>query len=231
MSPRPQIKKTFCTTAEAASLLGVSLRTAQLWVENGTLEAWKTEGGHRRILRTSVERLIDGKPSTPQIATALNTVPPGAESTTPRADETVATGPENRPLNILVVEDDLDLCRLYRLTLNHWPMRPRVRISANVVEALVLIGQDPPDLLITDLRMPGVQDGFFLLRALHDMPSLRGMTMVAVSGLSDAEIALEGRLPAGIPVLPKPIPFARLEAIATDIAARLASVNHMALEP
>ena len=44
----------YCTTREAAELLGVSLTTAQLWVESGLLEAWKTEGGHRRIHRTSV---------------------------------------------------------------------------------------------------------------------------------------------------------------------------------
>jgi excisionase family DNA binding protein len=231
MSPRLRVKKTYCTTAEAASLLGVSLRTAQLWVENGTLEAWKTEGGHRRIVRSSVERLIEGKPQSAPPAPAHTSTPAVSEGhATPHA-ETGAAHPEERPINILVVEDDLDLCRLYRLTLNHWPMKPRVRISANVIEALVLIGQDPPDLLITDLRMPGVQDGFFLLRALHEMPSLRGMTMVAVSGLSDTEIASEGRLPAGIPIFPKPIPFARLEAIATDIAARLASSNNMNREP
>eukprot|EP01036_Dinobryon_divergens_P016193 gene16192-21946_t len=45
------IEKTFCTTREAASRLGISIGTVQLWVEKGLLSAWKTEGGHRRVTR------------------------------------------------------------------------------------------------------------------------------------------------------------------------------------
>ena len=53
-----RIPMAFCTTREAAELLNVSLRTAQLWVEKGLLEAWKTSGGHRRISRQSIESLL-----------------------------------------------------------------------------------------------------------------------------------------------------------------------------
>lgn len=49
------------TTAQAAKLLGVSVRTAQLWVESGNLASWKTPGGHRRIPRTAVAELIAGQ--------------------------------------------------------------------------------------------------------------------------------------------------------------------------
>lgn len=47
-----------CSTRDAANLLGISVRTAQLWVEEGRLQAWKTPGGHRRILVESVDRLL-----------------------------------------------------------------------------------------------------------------------------------------------------------------------------
>ena len=33
------------STRQAATLLGVSVRTIQLWVEQGLLSAWKTPGG------------------------------------------------------------------------------------------------------------------------------------------------------------------------------------------
>ncbi|MCL6708995.1 excisionase family DNA-binding protein [Pseudomonas sp. R2.Fl] len=49
------------TTAQAAKLLGVSVRTAQLWVESGDLASWKTPGGHRRIPRAAVAELIAGQ--------------------------------------------------------------------------------------------------------------------------------------------------------------------------
>ncbi|WP_229507613.1 helix-turn-helix domain-containing protein [Massilia sp. Dwa41.01b] len=51
----------FCSTKDAARLLGVSHRTVQLWVENGALQAWKTAGGHRRITIASVNRLVEAR--------------------------------------------------------------------------------------------------------------------------------------------------------------------------
>jgi excisionase family DNA binding protein len=51
--------KDVLTTASAAELLGVSIRTAQLWVESGRLPSWKTPGGHRRIPRQAVMELIE----------------------------------------------------------------------------------------------------------------------------------------------------------------------------
>ncbi len=42
------------TTSQAARLLGISVRTAQLLVEGGTLTSWKTPGGHRRVYRDDV---------------------------------------------------------------------------------------------------------------------------------------------------------------------------------
>ncbi|MGV6876427.1 helix-turn-helix domain-containing protein [Pseudochelatococcus sp. B33] len=54
--------KDVLTTAKAAQLLGVSVRTAQLWVESGQLPSWKTPGGHRRIPRQAVLDLIDNSP-------------------------------------------------------------------------------------------------------------------------------------------------------------------------
>lgn len=55
--PDANVADAFLTTREAAQVLGVSLRTVQLWVDGGTLDAWKTVGGHRRVTKESVERL------------------------------------------------------------------------------------------------------------------------------------------------------------------------------
>lgn len=51
-------KEQVISTRDAAKLLGVSVRTVQLWVENGSLNAWKTAGNHRRIYLDSVNSLI-----------------------------------------------------------------------------------------------------------------------------------------------------------------------------
>ncbi|WP_313172151.1 excisionase family DNA-binding protein, partial [Massilia oculi] len=48
----------YCTTRQAAERIGVSHRTVQMWAENGTLQAWKTAGGYRRLAVASVARLL-----------------------------------------------------------------------------------------------------------------------------------------------------------------------------
>jgi len=46
------------TTSQAAKLLGISVRTAQLLIEGGSLTSWKTPGGHRRVYRADVLALM-----------------------------------------------------------------------------------------------------------------------------------------------------------------------------
>ncbi|MDP1870696.1 MAG: response regulator [Gallionella sp.] len=195
MAHNRQTPKTFCTTREAAELLSVSLRTAQLWSESGLLEAWKTDGGHRRISRLSIERLL-AKPSVRQLD---NT------NKTPEA------------LKILVVEDDPVLRRLYEINIQRWPI-PILFTSANDgYEALIRIGNDKPDLLITDLQMPGM-DGFRMLNRLCNIAELADMQIIAVSGLDHAAISAHGGIPHGISLLSKPVPFSHLLAIAEKTA-------------
>lgn len=193
----------YCTTREAADLLGVSLRTAQLWCESGLLEAWKTEGGHRRISRASVENLLRGK--RPQESSREATL-------------SLAL----RRIKVLVVEDDCILLKLYRTALSNWKLPADVITADNAVEGVLRIGRDSPDLLITDLAMRGM-DGFMLVRNLFATSMREGLEIVVVTGLDGSQIESRGGLPQGIPVLPKPVPFAELESIAAGIVARRAA--------
>ena len=122
-------KETY-TTREAAELLGVSLRTVQLWVEKGTLSAWKTAGGHRRISRESLDGLV-----TEQYG-ALN------------------KNRHDKMPTILVIEDDLDLLELYKLRIELWGLPVNVQTAVNGYEGLIKIGEHLPEFIIVDLVMP-----------------------------------------------------------------------------
>ncbi|PWK34289.1 GAF domain-containing protein [Cupriavidus plantarum] len=52
------MEDTVLTTTQVARMLGISVRTAQLLIEGGTLTSWKTPGGHRRVFRAEVQALI-----------------------------------------------------------------------------------------------------------------------------------------------------------------------------
>ena len=55
------------STMEVARLLGLAVRSIQLMVDRGELQAWKTPGGHRRISRESVERWRAGVQGAPLV--------------------------------------------------------------------------------------------------------------------------------------------------------------------
>jgi excisionase family DNA binding protein len=178
----------FCSTHEAAKLLGVSVKTVQLWTESGELRAWKTPGGHRRIAKSSVDEVLQ-KRERKQID-ALSRIRP-------------------RQFTILIVDDDPDVHRLYELMIPHWGLVARITAAKDGFEGLIRIGADKPDLLITDLRMPGM-DGFAMIAALRADPALREVRIFVCSALSEGEIARLGKLPADIRVFSKPIPFEQL---------------------
>ena len=201
--PPIAVEKSFCTTREAATLLGVSVGTVQLWVESGLLQAWKTAGGHRRVLRDSVESLLHKKPSAP-VGTSV-----------------VAVSGLRR-MRVMVVEDDPSLLRLYEAQLGRWTLPMELTLMDNAISALLHMGRGGPDLLITDLHMPGM-DGFAMLRVLNQSPEMARTKMVVVSGLDADEVNARGGVPTGIEVLAKPIPFALLLSIAQGVAQQVAN--------
>ena len=50
--------KDYLTSCEAADILNVAVSTIQLWTNDGLLDAWTTVGGHRRIRKSSVEKML-----------------------------------------------------------------------------------------------------------------------------------------------------------------------------
>lgn len=183
----PSEESAYCSTRDAADMLGISIKTAQSWVEAGMLQAWKTPGGHRRILRTSVDSLL-------------------------RERNGLLARPITRKtaFTILAVDDDPEMRQLYELHLGEWDTRARLLTANNGFEALLRIGQEAPRVLIADLNMPGM-DGFRMIKTLRANPDHAALNIVIVSALSSAEISDQGGLPAEIPVFTKPVAFEQLK--------------------
>jgi len=117
--PRPALHdEDFLTTRQAASLLGVALRTVQLWV----------------VTREIIVAMIRSW---------------------------------NLPLIVSAAED--------------------------AFAALIHIGRHPPDLLLTDLRMPGM-DGYRMIRHLRAMPDAKPIDVVDIGALVPHEVAERGVL-------------------------------------
>ncbi len=96
--------------------------------------------------------------------------------------DTVVRHPDSPPslagVEILLVDDEEDTLALFRDTLEE--AGARVRAVSTGADALCQTDTWKPDLLVTDLGLPGM-DGYELLRAIRSKRSLRACPAVAVS--------------------------------------------------
>ena len=185
----------YVSTREAADLLGISLRTAQLWVESGVLLAWKTSGGHRRILRKSVNALLEERAR--------------------QANAPASKGKAGAARKLVIVEDDQDLTRLIELSLSDLAEPLEIRSAKDGFEGLVLIGQFRPDVVIADLNMPGM-DGFRMINSLLGSEFAPAKIIVSTA-LSSADILARGGLPDSVDILQKPYSLELLEQKVLEI--------------
>lgn len=177
----------FCSTTTAAKMLGISVGTVQQLVENGKLQAWKTAGGHRRILLHSVEELLQSQ-SVDQPATAVK----------PMA------------LSVIVVEDDPVLLKGYQRMLEKTAIPLQIELFDNGLDAMLRLGSGFPDLLILDLEVPFI-DGFEMLRRLQKLPTVTPKHIVVITGLTHAELASHKHELQNVTLLSKPATPAFLE--------------------
>lgn len=170
----------YCGTSQASKMLGLSVGTIQKLVDQQILQSWKTHGGHRKISITSIlayQRKFD-------------IVPIQSKSVEQR-------------LRILLVEDDLVTRQLILEYCNNTTVPVECTAMATGMEALIHIASIQPDLLITDLDMPGV-DGFELLYLLRKNSEFDKMVVLVLTCLTKEEIQNRGQLPPGCIYLAKP---------------------------
>jgi DNA-binding response OmpR family regulator len=101
---------------------------------------------------------------------------------------------------ILVVEDDIDLRQIYRLSLALDGFE--VLEAGDGLDALRLIEQIPPDLVILDLGLP-VFDGFSVRREISAHAYTREIPVVVVTGLAVHPDSLDAACILYKPVMPE----------------------------
>lgn len=106
---------------------------------------------------------------------------------------------------ILVVDDEPDVVSFLARLLGDQGYR--VTTASSAVDALALIEQQPPDLILLDLQMP-YESGTDLFRKLHDRKDLKAIPVIVVSGLAGRKLAVS----RSVPVIDKPIDEERLLA-------------------
>ena len=100
-------------------------------------------------------------------------------------------GPSNRPgllrpVHVLVVDDSPEIREILAEVLQE--SGARVTAAGTAREALALLEQERPDVLVSDLEMPG-HDGLWLIEQVRKLPAERGGSTPAacLTGLTEPE--------------------------------------------
>ena len=177
----PDSTDEYCGTSYAAKLLNLSVGSVQTLVEKNELTAWKTQGGHRRISIQSIYQYQNRASLAPAV-----------------------TFQDGKYLRVMVVEDDPATRAMYQAHFDQWDLSIDATVATSAIEALLDIAVVKPQVLLTDLRMPGI-DGVEMLRQLNTHPQFAQVAVIVVTGLDDEEIKEYGDLPEGTHVLRKPV--------------------------
>ena len=138
----------------------------------------------------------------------------GARVETGEADTVSLAG-----VGVLVVDDDAETLELFAAALAR--RGAEVRTAGRVADALAAFVERPPDVLVSDIAMPG-DDGYALIRKVRALPAAEGGRVPAVA--VTAHGSLEDRLralAAGFQVhLVKPLDPAELALTVASLAGR-----------
>ena len=120
--------------------------------------------------------------------------------------------PKTSPVAVLLVEDHADSRQMYAEFLR---LQFTVVEAGDGINALELMAQTRPDVVVTDLALPRM-DGFELVRRMKADERLRDVPVIALSGFSGADHEERARQAGSSLVLQKPcLPDDLARAIAT----------------
>ena len=142
------------TLGQAAKYLGVAQSTIRKWSDQGRLPAFYTPGGHRRYRRRDLDAFVSGSGS--------------------------AAGSRIRGTPfVLIVDDDPRIREFVRVNLEMDGYI--VGEAGSAEEGLAALEEEPPDLILLDVMMPGV-DGWEMLRRMQERHGMDQIPVIMFSG-------------------------------------------------
>ncbi len=146
----------YYTVPEAAKKFGVDRRTMSRWVADGKIQSIATPGGHHRIKRMEIDRLLKQNGFKKQI-----------------------TNKSRQVKKILIVDDD----DAFRKVLAQRLIREQfdVETASNGFQAGLRAKDFDPDLILLDIRMEGI-DGFEVCQEIKADKTLITTRIIIMSG-------------------------------------------------
>jgi signal transduction histidine kinase len=126
---------------------------------------------------------------------------PVAQSPASEPIATAISSPERKQLSVLLIEDNVDSATsLQRLLAARGH---RVEVALDGESGLAVAKETRPDVVISDIRLPGNVDGYGVARQLRSDSSLRDAYLIALSGFGSADDRTRSQAAGFDPQLPQ----------------------------
>lgn len=152
------------STFAVAEILGVDPGSVVNWIDGGLLKAFRTPGGHRRVLANDLQAFLvrHSMPVPPELAV------------------------QDVPVCVAVVDDEPELAHVVaRAILAEHPDYQVVEANDGF-QAGTMVSTHRPQVVILDLKMPGI-DGFEVCRLIRTNEATKHATVIAITAYPSAE--------------------------------------------
>ncbi|TDP88402.1 response regulator receiver domain-containing protein [Aquabacterium commune] len=128
------------------------------------------------------------------------------------------------PHRILIVEDQPDICKLIRMTLEFGDFE--IHEAHDGESALNMARATLPTVMLLDVMMPGLLDGYQVCSRIKQDPSLRGIQVVMLTARGQATDLAAGEAAGADAYLVKPFsPLELIERVEAMAAAASAATT------
>ena len=160
------------TTYQISQMVNADISTVIDWIDSGKLKAYKTPGGHRRIKWADLVKFLKKyeMPIPDNVAVGL-----------PSNDKSHSNATATK---ILIVDDNEDILEFISRAIKKFYKNVKIETITEGFIAGKRIVEFKPDLLILDIRLPGM-DGFEVLEHLDK--SEKQLKILAITAYSSKE--------------------------------------------
>lgn len=162
-------KDAFISTIDAAKLLGVSTGTVQRMVDKGELASWKTQGGHRRIYRESVESEVSTR-----------------TARAPSIGQRAASAPAESELDIVLAHSEMTEAQKLEATVEKWGMGLTTDVADDPMALAFLCASKHPRMVVMHVEDPENAD-LSAFAKLNEFLAAQGTELVILTSKSSFE--------------------------------------------
>jgi len=173
------------------------------------LTAWASDALERQARQLGVTDFLSKRMTLDVVMASLERMQQRQDKTAtakaPIAEATVAMPPSPPSASILVVDDEQEICDMLVKTVSR--LGHRVRTASSGAEALALVEQEKPTLIILDMHMPEM-NGVGVLRGLQARKITSGV--ILLTGSQDEKLMTEALDLGVVDIIGKPVSMERL---------------------